>query len=167
MAFTPSWENLTPLFLSAGKLAVKLTAGFMQERGDSLIADSVLSYSRLAAADQRIKNRIAQGQAIAASAAGNAATPNLDLIMQIALDGERQIARIKSAGQITAAQWRNAGQQSLYKAAGETFFDLAEGIGESLGRGLFSPATTVSTAPPGSVGAPSGSFKAITTPPSV
>jgi hypothetical protein len=134
---TNTLNQWTPIALAIEKSTLTLLGGFMQRKADHLLADQIQIATDALVGDQRIQNRITQSQVRVAGATRGTDDAPLDIIMQLALQGEKAIGRIRRSGRLQAQLIRNAGDQALYKAAGSTFADLSSGFAEALSRGLF------------------------------
>jgi hypothetical protein len=142
---TNTLNQWTPIINSIQKTTLTLLGGFMQQKADHLLADQIKIATRAMVSDQRVQNRITQSKVRVAGATRGTDDAPLDIIMQLALQGEKAIGRIRRSGRLQAQLIRNAGDQALYKAGGAAMQDLASGFAEALSRGLFAEEDT----PPG------------------
>jgi hypothetical protein len=134
---TNTLNQWTPIATAIQKTTLTLLGGFMQRKADHLLADQIKSATAALVGDQRIQNRITQSQVRVAGATRGTDEAPLDIIMQLALQGEKAIGRIRRSGRLQAQLIRNAGDQALYKAGASAMQDLSSGFAEALNRGLF------------------------------
>jgi hypothetical protein len=143
-------DQVTPVFNALLKSTVEIVGGFAQQEGNEQLARATREATRQRVADQKVLNRILRSS-VRAKGVQNTGDAPLDILMQIAGQGEVAINRIKQQGALSAAFYRNQGDQALYATAARATATLGAGLAESLGRGFLSK-TGSTTIPPGRFG---------------
>jgi hypothetical protein len=133
--FIPTLEQGIPIVTSSVQAVQSIIGGLQQQDLDQELAKRAQSVAREQMADQRILNRITLSAARAASVQAGTDTPNLDILMQLAIQGERRLQRIKSNGDVGAWYYRNLGDQALYESLGKAGFALGQGFASAYERG--------------------------------
>jgi hypothetical protein len=136
MSDVATWEQVTPLFQGVAQSTLHMMGGYLQNQNDRAIATMIHATTKQRIADQRIANRITMSSARLASASSGQDTPNLDIIMQLAAEGERNISRLRQNGQYAAYAYEQRGKAAVGQGIAEGFFDLSEGFAESIKQGF-------------------------------
>jgi hypothetical protein len=132
------FAQAVPLINSALLSGVQIIGGLSQRDMDREIAKRSESAAISTAADQKRLNRMMLSSARARMLQSGTDTANLGVLMQLALEGERRVSRIRSNGDLAAWYYRNQGDAALYKSLGEAAFSLGEGFAAAYENGLFS-----------------------------
>jgi hypothetical protein len=142
--------NVMPLINSAASAISTIIGGLEQRDSNYAIAEMAERQTRSKVLDQQVQNRIVKS-AVRTRAVQNQGRPDLDILMQVAGQAEVQILRIKDSGKLTAAYYRNVGDQAAWQAGSEGIASLITGVTQATDLGLFesrSPTTspTIATA---------------------
>jgi len=138
------FTQYAPIIESALLSSMQLIGGLEQQKFDDGLADNAMRIAKMDAADQKRLNRMVASTALANSLQ-NTGSANLDILAQLAIEGNRRVQRILSNGDVNAAYYRNQGDTAVYEALGNAAFTLGKGFAESYERGLFTKSTPTKT----------------------
>lgn len=116
---------------------MQIIGGAKQQQFDNALADNALRIAAQDAAQQKKMNRIIYSAGRAASLTAGTDSPNLDILTQLALEGNLRVNRILDNGNLTAAYYRNIGDQALYESLGSAAYSLGQGFANAYERGAF------------------------------